>query len=113
MPFCHHTWRGVIVPLDFFFWFLWLGKQFFVCVCVCVHVLPFLYELTSYVVLVSSVGKVSDYESFQLAVLIICVQVRLGVECAKITHSTREQIAQARVALNIGCNEPFDPRESR
>ena len=27
-PFCCHTWRGGIVPLDFFFFsFLWLGKQ--------------------------------------------------------------------------------------
>ena len=34
-------------------------------------------------VLVSSVGKVSDYESFQLAALIVCVPVQPGAECAK------------------------------
>ena len=28
-------------------------------------------------------------------------------------HSMRVRIAQARVVPNIGCNEPFDSRESR
>ena len=54
----------------------------------------------------------SDYESFQLAVLIVRVRVRPGAECAKITYSMRVRIARARVAPNIGCNKPFDPRES-
>ena len=44
-------------------------------------------------VLVSSVGYVSDYESFQLAVLIVQVRVRPGAECAKITYSMRVGIA--------------------
>ena len=48
---------------------------------------------------------------FNLAVLIVRVQVRPRDECAKITYSL--QIAQARVAPNVGCNKPFDPRESR
>ena len=62
----------------------------------------------------SSVGKVSDYESFsKLAILIIRVRVQPAAECAKIAYSMRVQIAQARVAPNVGCNKPFDPRESR
>ena len=36
------------------------------------------------VVLISSVGKVSDYESFQLAVLIVHVRVQPRVECVKL-----------------------------
>ena len=62
------------------------------------------------VILVSSVGKVSDYE---LAVLIVRVRVQPGAECARIAYSMRVRIAQARVAPNVGCNKPFDPRESR
>ena len=66
-----------------------------------------------YLVLVSSVSKVSDYESFQSAVLIVRVLVRPGAECAKITYSMRVRIARARVTPNVGCNKPFVPRESR
>ena len=63
-------------------------------------------------VLVSSVGKFSAYESFQLAVLIVRVRVLPRAECAKIAYSVRVQIAQARFAPNVGCNT-FDPLESR
>ena len=65
------------------------------------------------VVLVSSVGKVSDYESFQLAVLIVHVRVQPGAECTTIAYSMRLRIAQARVAPNVGCNKNFDSKESR
>ena len=50
---------------------------------------------------------------FQLAGLIVHVQVRLGGECAKIVHFMMVQIAQAKVVYNVGCNEPFETRESR
>ena len=60
-------------------------------------------------VLVSSVGKGLDSKSFQLALLIVRVRVQAGAECAKIAYSMRVQIAQARVAPNVGCNKPFDP----
>ena len=60
-------------------------------------------------VLVSSVGKVSDYEPFQLAVLIICNQVQAGVECPKILHSMRVRIAQARVVPNLAVIRPLTP----
>ena len=60
-------------------------------------------------VLVSSVGKGSDSESFQLD-----VRVQAGAECTKIVYSIRMRIAQARVVPNyVGCNKPFDHRESR
>ena len=59
-------------------------------------------------VLVSSVGKVSDYESFSVAVLSVRVWVQPGAKCAKIAYSMKVRIAQARAALNVGCNEPFD-----
>ena len=67
------------------------------------------------VVLVSLVGKVSDcmYESFQLAILIVCVQVQPAAECVRITHSMRVRITQGTLSPNVGCNKPFDPRESR
>ena len=68
------------------------------------------------VVLVSSVGWGSDYESVQLInciVLIVRVRVRPVAKCAKITYSMRVRIALARVAPNAGCKKPFDPRESR
>ena len=32
---------------------------------------------------------------------------------AKLTYSMRVQIAQAVVVPSVGCNTPFDPRESR
>ena len=55
-------------------------------------------------VFLSSVTTGSDSESFQLAVLIVRVQVQAGGECAKITYSMRVRIAQARVAPNyVGC----------
>ena len=47
-----------------------------------------------------------------MAVLIVRVRVRPGAECAKITYSLRVRIARVRVAPNVGCNKPFDPRES-
>ena len=66
------------------------------------------------VALVSSVSKGSDSESFQLAVLIVCVRVQARAECGKIAYSMRVQIVQARVMPNnVGCNKLFDPRESR
>ena len=55
-------------------------------------------------VLISTVGNVSDYESFQLAVLIVHVRVQPGAECAKIAYSMGMRIAQARVAPKIGYN---------
>ena len=64
------------------------------------------------VVLFSSDGKVSNYKSFQLAVLIVRVRVQPGSECVKIAHSMRMRIAQARVAPNVDCNKPGDPKES-
>ena len=48
---------------------------------------------------------------FQYAVLIVCVRFQPSAECAKIT--TRVQIAQARVAPNVGCNRPFVTPGSR
>ena len=50
---------------------------------------------------------------FQTAESIVQVQVQPRAEGAKIAYSMRVRIAQARVAPNVGCNEPFDPRESR
>ena len=48
-----------------------------------------------------------------IIIIIVRIRVRLGAERAKITYSMRVQIAQARVVPNVGCNKPFDPRESR
>ena len=47
---------------------------------------------------------------FQLAESLVRVRVQPGAECVKITYSMRVRIAQARVAPNVGCIKPFDPR---
>ena len=56
------------------------------------------------VVLVSSVGKVSDYDRFQLAESIVRDRVQPRAEYAKTACSLRVRIAQATDAPNVGCN---------
>ena len=54
------------------------------------------------VILAQSVRSSWDYESFQLAVLIVCVRVEVRAECVKIEYSMRMRIAQAKVMPNVG-----------
>ena len=60
--------------------------------------------------------KIIRVTKYKLVVLVVRVRVQPGAECAKITYAMMVRIAviaQARVAPNVGCNKPFDPRESR
>ena len=61
-----------------------------------------LLDVKGIMVYINSFGKVSDCESFQLALLIICVPAKPGAECA----------ANESLGWHL-TRRPFNPRESR